>query len=394
MCGICGINGYVDYNMWYINYLLIANEVRGRDATGFAYSYFKNGCDKKDVYINKLGVTASAFVSMFTREIYTLQKVNNIIGHTRSGTGGTPLNNANNHPFRSDKYVLIHNGVLFNDYALTDTYSLERKSETDSEVIPLLMDKLGVKNALEKLRGSFAIAAINTDNPDELILARNSSPLWIGHFKNGALVFSSIRDSLVKIEAQNIFQANEGVIYTYNNGKLVSTEKFEVPEDDWSVYRYWNKKYYSSMNWDYDECYLSDDTVVNKVINMNYSLPFPRLWDLSDEEVKALSPKEKEFLEWEEELYFELVDEPEGVYSLREYKEMISGFYYNKLWYSWSNKYKRFVNGYGATPDGKNMCGSSLTIYTEKAIENTIKRFYKEEKQLPVKRQFCKWGRK
>jgi len=114
------------------------------------------------------------------------------IAHTRWATHGMPAER-NAHPHMSgEKVAIVHNGIIENHAELRD--ELSRKgysfsSETDTEVIAhLLADLLkeesdlfkAVQVAVTKLVGAYALAVVNPDNPDHLVVARASSPLVIG----------------------------------------------------------------------------------------------------------------------------------------------------------------------------------------------------------------------
>ena len=116
------------------------------------------------------------------------------IGHTRWATHGEPSEN-NAHPHCSDDYnvVGVHNGIIENFQELKD--KLLRKgyqfhSSTDTEVAIKLVDyyykkyKVGPIDALAKamvrIRGSYALAVMFHDYPDEIYVARKDSPMILG----------------------------------------------------------------------------------------------------------------------------------------------------------------------------------------------------------------------
>jgi len=116
------------------------------------------------------------------------------MGHTRWATHGVP-NDVNSHPHfsNSGKLVIIHNGIIEN-YEPLKQELIKRgytfKSDTDTEVLINLIEdvkkkencKLGkaVQIALNQVVGAYAIAVIDVENPDEIIVARLGSPLAIG----------------------------------------------------------------------------------------------------------------------------------------------------------------------------------------------------------------------
>lgn len=113
------------------------------------------------------------------------------IGHTRWATHGKP-SETNAHPHKAGSIVVVHNGIIENYLNLKRI--LEKKghtfkSETDTEIIAHLIQSYlfkgnsfeqAVRNALKKIKGSYAIGVICEEEPKKLIAARNESPLVIG----------------------------------------------------------------------------------------------------------------------------------------------------------------------------------------------------------------------
>ena len=114
------------------------------------------------------------------------------IAHTRWATHGEP-SEVNAHPHKSkDKVYIVHNGIIENYIELQEALvkdGYEFSSQTDSELIAHLLDSYLEKGnsmidamylAKEKLEGAYAIAAIDMDNNNSLVVARNKSPLLLG----------------------------------------------------------------------------------------------------------------------------------------------------------------------------------------------------------------------
>ena len=113
------------------------------------------------------------------------------IGHTRWATHGAPTEeNAHPHLSNDGKFAIVHNGIIENYISLReeliqDGYFFE--SETDTEVIVHLIEMYyngNVREALIKatnrLRGSYALGVICTDEPGKIFAVRESSPLIVG----------------------------------------------------------------------------------------------------------------------------------------------------------------------------------------------------------------------
>ena len=114
------------------------------------------------------------------------------IAHTRWATHGEP-SEINAHPHKSkDKVYIVHNGIIENYIELRESLKkdgYEFLSQTDSELIAHLLDLYLNKGnsmidamylAKEKLDGAYAIAAIDINDSENLVVARNKSPLLLG----------------------------------------------------------------------------------------------------------------------------------------------------------------------------------------------------------------------
>ncbi|EIT87364.1 glucosamine--fructose-6-phosphate aminotransferase [Fictibacillus macauensis ZFHKF-1] len=114
------------------------------------------------------------------------------IGHTRWATHGVPSKlNAHPHQSTTERFTLVHNGVIENYEGVKREYlpHVTFKSDTDTEVIVQLIEKLvkdglGVEEAFRKalstLKGSYAIALLDNHDSDTIYVGKNKSPLLIG----------------------------------------------------------------------------------------------------------------------------------------------------------------------------------------------------------------------
>lgn len=115
------------------------------------------------------------------------------IAHTRWATHGIPSEN-NAHPHVSgDRFALVHNGIIENYAELRKNLQQEGYqfvSETDTEVVVHLIEKLctkegmelldAVKHMVKMLHGAYGLCVIDKNNPNHLVVARSGSPLVIG----------------------------------------------------------------------------------------------------------------------------------------------------------------------------------------------------------------------
>ncbi|MEK9182173.1 MAG: glutamine--fructose-6-phosphate transaminase (isomerizing) [Patescibacteria group bacterium] len=184
MCGIVGYIGKEEALPILISGLK-ALEYRGYDSAGVAV-FSKNGVKEKksvgqvEVLENVLSKTADF-------------RGNLGIAHTRWATHGAP-SEANAHPHSdcSRRVFLVHNGIIEN-YKELKNYLSERghafKSETDTESVAHLIEdflkdgkdfKTGLFDALKMIKGAYAFAIVDANNPEILYATRLSSPLVIG----------------------------------------------------------------------------------------------------------------------------------------------------------------------------------------------------------------------
>ena len=151
---MCGIVGYIG-NKKALPILidgLQTLEYRGYDSAGVGYilnnkTHIVKEKGKLENLVKKLDFDTDTFIG---------------IGHTRWATHGIP-DKINAHPHKQGKITLIHNGIIENYEELKNELDYDFKTQTDSEVIAALIDKLYNGNMLEtlvkvknKLIGSYA----------------------------------------------------------------------------------------------------------------------------------------------------------------------------------------------------------------------------------------------
>ena len=186
MCGIVGFTGDRQAAPILLDGLSKL-EYRGYDSAGLAV---RRGAD--DVEIVKAKGRLRALAEKTNNG--TALTVDCGEGHTRWATHGEP-NEANAHPHYSDDYniVGVHNGIIENYQELKD--KLLRKgysfySGTDTEVAVKLVDYYyrkyehtpvdAINHAMVRIRGSYALALMFRDYPEEIYAARKDSPMIIG----------------------------------------------------------------------------------------------------------------------------------------------------------------------------------------------------------------------
>ena len=173
------------------------------------------------------------------------------IAHVRWATHGDP-NKTNSHPhLNMDRTIaVVHNGIIENSAEIKEALIGEGykfKSETDTEVIPHLLDKymktgLDLENALRKvldvIKGSYAIAAICVDEPDRVVATRKDSPLIVGIGKDEYFVASDY-PAILKYAKDIVFPEQGEIVILNPDGVTVKDEydnviNKEVTTINWS----------------------------------------------------------------------------------------------------------------------------------------------------------------
>ncbi|MCP3869073.1 MAG: glutamine--fructose-6-phosphate transaminase (isomerizing) [Gammaproteobacteria bacterium] len=126
------------------------------------------------------------------------------IAHTRWATHGMPAER-NAHPHMSGEQVaVVHNGIIENHAELRNELKgvgYRFSSETDTEVIAhLLASELerdpdllqAVRATMSRLVGAYALAVVNPDDPDRMVVARVGSPLVVGIGKDENFIASDV----------------------------------------------------------------------------------------------------------------------------------------------------------------------------------------------------------
>lgn len=174
------------------------------------------------------------------------------IGHTRWATHGEPSEtNAHPHCTEDMNVVAVHNGIIENYQELKE--KLLKKgytfySSTDTEVAVKLIDYyykkyLGtpvdaINHAMVRIRGSYALAVMFKDYPEEIYVARKDSPMIIGVQDHAAYLASDV-PAILKytrhvyyIGNMEIGKLEKGKVTFYNlDGEEIEKELVEIKWD-------------------------------------------------------------------------------------------------------------------------------------------------------------------
>ena len=295
MCGIVGFTGKVQASPIILEGLSKL-EYRGYDSTGMAVNdggklNITKAVGRLNVLenITKGGATMPGFAG---------------IGHTRWATHGVP-SDVNAHPhFNKDKTIaVVQNGIIENYIPLRQR--MEKKgyvfiSDTDTEVIAHNLDwyygKYGrdplkaIVHTMLRLEGSYAIAVVFADHPDEVWAVRKDCPLIVGRSAIGSFAASDAT-ALLKY-TRDVYYIDNQIISKLTPDKI---EFFTIDEEPTTVEQ-------SHIDWDasaaekggYDHFMLKEMYEQPKTVRDTIS---PRIKDgkividelgLSDEDIRKI----------------------------------------------------------------------------------------------------------
>jgi glucosamine--fructose-6-phosphate aminotransferase (isomerizing) len=214
MCGIVGYIGKRDVTPVLVEGLHRL-EYRGYDSAGLAI-----------VHRGRLQVTKTAGRVQDLRDKLDAKQTKATIGigHTRWATHGEP-NDTNAHPHTDAQHrvAVVHNGIIENAEALraqltaggvkfvtdTDTECLAHmiaaelaRAESAGDEGPTLEE--AVIATLRGVEGTYGLVVLDTKNPDQLVVARNGSPIVLGLGESEMFVASDVA-ALVRYTRQVIY---------------------------------------------------------------------------------------------------------------------------------------------------------------------------------------------
>ncbi len=242
---MCGIVGYVGKRKVVPTLVesLKRLEYRGYDSSGVAV------LSQAGIRVHK----KSGKIRQMERTIpdsYLTYEATCGIAHTRWATHGPPTDvNAHPHTSTSQRIALVHNGIIENHASLKQMLMEDGvvfSTETDTEVLAHLVhrhyqDNLAeaVKNALMYIKGTYGIAVVADDRPDEIVVARNGSPIVIG-IGDGEMFVASDVTAIVAHTRQVIYleDGETAVLHAddYHTTTLDDTRvDKDVQEVDWRI---------------------------------------------------------------------------------------------------------------------------------------------------------------
>jgi glutamine---fructose-6-phosphate transaminase (isomerizing) len=206
---VCGIVGYIGRRDAIPVLLegLRSLEYRGYDSAGLAV-----------IYRNKLQVSKTAGRVQDLRDrVGDRARATVGIGHTRWATHGEPTDvNAHPHTDSAGRIAVVHNGIIENAEQLRDALTnrgVRLVSDTDTEALAHMIaaeatGEVGLEDAVRRVlrhvEGTYGLVVLDTQNPGELVVARNGSPIVLGIGASEMFVASDVA-ALVRYTKQVVY---------------------------------------------------------------------------------------------------------------------------------------------------------------------------------------------
>lgn len=168
------------------------------------------------------------------------------IGHTRWATHGEP-SDVNSHPHANKDMTIsvVHNGIIENYIKIREwltSIGYEFKTETDTEVIPNLIDYFyegdlleAVKKALDKIEGTYAFGVICSKEPDKIIAVKKDNPLVVGLGEGENFIASDIPAILSHTRKVYFLNDEEIVVLTRDKVEVMTKEGLPVDKEVFNV---------------------------------------------------------------------------------------------------------------------------------------------------------------
>ncbi len=170
------------------------------------------------------------------------------IGHTRWATHGEP-SDINAHPHGNATLSIVHNGIIENymdikNFLIKKGYEFD--SQTDTETVAKLLDYYykgdaldAIAEALEEIRGSFALGIVFKDYPDTIYAVRKESPLIVGTGDNENFIASDVPAILKYTKNYYLLESDEIAVLKENEVKFFDIHKSEITKElkvaDWDM---------------------------------------------------------------------------------------------------------------------------------------------------------------
>jgi glucosamine--fructose-6-phosphate aminotransferase (isomerizing) len=208
-------------------------EYRGYDSAGLAV-----------IHRNRLQVTKTAGRVQDLRDRLSDRTRATVgIGHTRWATHGEP-NEANAHPHTDTqgRIAVVHNGIIENAEQLREALTargVKLVSDTDTEALAHLIAEEAtdgthledaVRRVLRHVEGTYGLVVLDIKHPNELVVARNGSPIVLGIGESEMFVASDVA-ALVRYTKQVVY-LDDAEVATVHAADYLTAALDTVPLDD------------------------------------------------------------------------------------------------------------------------------------------------------------------
>jgi len=230
MCGIVGYVGPKDCVDILVDGLRRL-EYRGYDSAGLAVH------DGKEIRVlRSVGKLGNLVAALKEKPLQGSPG----IGHTRWATHGRP-SETNAHPHVAGGIAVVHNGIIENHLHLKRQLmesGVKFASDTDTEIVAHLVErevKAGhklleaLRRALTVVEGAYAVAVVSKDEPDRIVIAKNSSPLVIG-IGEGEMYCASDIPAILPYTRQMLLLDEGEIALLTANGVEITTLKGDKVE--------------------------------------------------------------------------------------------------------------------------------------------------------------------
>jgi len=172
------------------------------------------------------------------------------IAHTRWATHGEPSErNAHPHTDQEGKVFVIHNGIIENFHSLKKRLEKEGvtfDSDTDTEVLAHLIALYfdgdlaeAVRKTMGQVEGTFGMAVLHKNVPDQIVVARRGSPLIIGISEDGHFAASDVSAMVRYTDKVVHVEDNELAVLTKDDFSISTAQARAVQRDtervEWSA---------------------------------------------------------------------------------------------------------------------------------------------------------------
>mmetsp|Transcript_3391 Transcript_3391/g.4177 ORF Transcript_3391/g.4177 Transcript_3391/m.4177 type:complete len:719 (+) Transcript_3391:1294-3450(+) len=248
-CGIMAMAGEEPVVDYLIEGLTVLQN-RGYDSAGIASVSMDIDNDKSNLSVTKYASVTSTSDSLakVKDEAPTTHKRSKIgIAHTRWATHGAKTDvNAHPHIDYRDEIAIVHNGTIENCFEIKDELQKKGvifKSQTDTEVIANLISwylneqelnntnetiEVAFEKALSRLDGSWGIAMLYKERPNEIFAARRGSPMMIGIDSENRRNFVASEHTAFSRYTNAFISLDDGEMAVVSNDKVTILEEEDI----------------------------------------------------------------------------------------------------------------------------------------------------------------------